>query len=70
MKPDGTAFYYADYNGNGLQDLFRIQMPLCSGTLGQIVADYGISSYFANERGVFVNLYAPVGLRCARTAAS
>ncbi|HWA91451.1 MAG TPA: beta-L-arabinofuranosidase domain-containing protein [Rhizomicrobium sp.] len=59
MKPDGTAFYYADYNAVGAKTYFEYRCPCCSGTLGQIVADYGISSYLANDRGVFVNLYTP-----------
>ncbi len=63
MKPDGTAFYYADYNGNGSKTYFEYKCPCCSGTLGQIVADYGISSYFVNDAGVLVNLYTPSELR-------
>jgi DUF1680 family protein len=63
MKPDGTAFYYSDYNDNGSKTYFELRCPCCSGTLGQIVADYGISSYFLNERGAFVNLYVPSRLR-------
>jgi DUF1680 family protein len=63
MKPDGTAFYYSDYNDNGAKTYFELKCPCCSGTLGQIVADYGVSSYFVNERGAFVNLYAPSRLR-------
>jgi hypothetical protein len=59
MKPDGTAFYYADYNGNGSKTYFEYRCPCCSGTLGQIVADYGISAYLTGERGIYVNLYAP-----------
>jgi DUF1680 family protein len=59
MKPDGTAFYYADYNGSGSKKYFEYKCPCCSGTLGQIAADYGISSYFLNDRGVLVNLYVP-----------
>ena len=59
MKPDGTAFYYADYNAVGAKTYFEYRCPCCSGTLGQIVADYGISAYLANDRGVFVNLYTP-----------
>jgi len=59
MKPDGTAFYYADYNAVGAKTYFEYRCPCCSGTLGQIVADYGISAYLADDRGVFVNLYAP-----------
>ncbi len=63
MKPDGTAFYYADYNDTGSKTYFDLRCPCCSGTLGQIVADYGISSYSLNERGVFLNLYSPSILR-------
>ena len=59
MKADGTAFYYADYNVSGAKVYFEYKCPCCSGTLGQIVADYGISSYFLNKSGVVVNLYAP-----------
>ncbi len=63
MQPDGTAFYYSDYNDTGSKTYFDLKCPCCSGTLGQIVADYGISSYLLNERGVFVNLYSPSSLR-------
>jgi DUF1680 family protein len=63
MKPDGTAFYYSDYNEVGSKTYFDYKCPCCSGTLGQILADYGLSAYFVNERGVFVNLYAPSRLR-------
>jgi DUF1680 family protein len=63
MKPDGTSFYYADYNGNGSKTYFEYKCPCCSGTLGQIVADYAISTYFTDARGVIVNLYTPSELR-------
>ena len=49
MKPDGTSFYYADYNGSGSKTYFEYKCPCCSGTLGQIVADYGISAYFTGD---------------------
>jgi len=63
MKPDGTAFYYADYNASGSKQYFEYRCPCCSGTLGQLTADYGISTYLLSERGVFVNLYTPSVLR-------
>jgi len=63
MRPDGTAFYYADYNAAGSKSYFEYKCPCCSGTLGQIVADYGISAYFTAAHGVFVNLYTPSILR-------
>jgi DUF1680 family protein len=59
MRPDGTSFYYSDYNSSGAKTYFEQRCPCCSGTMGQIVADYGISAYFTGERGIFVNLYAP-----------
>jgi hypothetical protein len=59
MKPDGTAFYYADYNISGSKKYFEYRCPCCSGTLGQMVADYGISAYLLNDHGAVVNLYLP-----------
>jgi uncharacterized protein len=59
MKPDGTAFYYADYNASGSKKYFEYKCPCCSGTLGQMVADYSISAYGLSDRGAIVNLYVP-----------
>jgi len=56
---DGSTFYYSDYNFQGRKVFFGDKWPCCSGTLPQIAADYGISAYFHNDRGVYVNLYAP-----------
>ena len=60
LKEDGSSFYYSDYN-----NLFanigyhRDKWPCCSGTFPQITADYGISSYFHDREGVYVNLHVP-----------
>jgi DUF1680 family protein len=59
LKADGTAFYYADYNDKGSKIYHPYKCNCCSGTIGQVTADYGISSYFVGERDVFVNLYVP-----------
>jgi DUF1680 family protein len=59
MRADGTSFYYSDYNSSGAKTYFDQRCPCCSGTMGQIVADYGISAYFTGEHGMFVNLYMP-----------
>lgn len=59
LKPDGTAFYYADYNEKGSKSYHPYKCNCCSGTIGQVTADYGISSYFVSARDVFVNLYVP-----------
>jgi len=66
MRADGTAFYYSDYNVSGSKTYFEYKCPCCSGTLGQIVADYGISSYLTSEDGIFVNLYTPSIMRWRR----
>jgi DUF1680 family protein len=38
---------------------YEQKWPCCSGTFPQITADYGISSYFRSEDGVYVNLFVP-----------
>lgn len=57
--PDGSTFYYADYNHNANKFYRGEQWPCCSGTFIQLAADYGISSYLQDEKGLFVNLYIP-----------
>lgn len=74
LKPDGTSFYYSDYNNNATKVYSGQKWPCCSGTFPQITADYGISSYFRNPQGIYVNLYVPSevswrqnGARCTLT---
>lgn len=59
ILPDGTSFYYADYNNSATKFYHHDKWPCCSGTFPQITADYGISSYFRAPDGVYVNLYVP-----------
>lgn len=59
MKVTGAAFYYSDYNDLGAKTYHPDTCPCCSGTIGQLAADYGISSYFRDAKGLFVNLYIP-----------
>lgn len=69
LLADGTSFYYSDYSMSAHKGYAHDKWPCCSGTLPQIAADYGISSYFAGvagaagqqERphGLTVNLYVP-----------
>lgn len=56
---DGTSFYYSDYNNSARKAHYRDKWPCCSGTFPQLTADYGISSYFKSEDGVYVNLFVP-----------
>ncbi|MGB7547519.1 MAG: beta-L-arabinofuranosidase domain-containing protein [Terracidiphilus sp.] len=59
LKEDGTSFYYSDYNMEAHKGYHPDKWPCCSGTFPQITADYGISSYFQDSKGIYVNLYVP-----------
>ncbi len=63
LRPDGSAFYYSDYNFTGHKTYSNHRWPCCSGTLPQVAADYRINMYFRDERGIFVNLYIPSSVR-------
>jgi DUF1680 family protein len=60
IQPDGISFYYSDYNSSGAKkDWYRDKWPCCSGTFPQLSADYGISSYYRGQDGIYVNLFLP-----------
>jgi uncharacterized protein len=59
ILPDGTSFYYADYNNTARKVHYKDKWPCCSGTFPQLAADYGISSYYKAADGIYVNLYLP-----------
>jgi hypothetical protein len=60
LKEDGTSFYYSDYNNRfANKGYYKDKWPCCSGTFPQLTADYGISSYFHDSDGIYVNLYTP-----------
>lgn len=59
LLPDGSSFYYSDYNNAASKFYHQDKWPCCSGTFPQITADYGISSYFRSEEGIYVNLFVP-----------
>ena len=63
LQPDGTSFYYSDYNDNAQKGYFDDKWPCCSGTFPQMTADYGISAYMRRGPDVYVNLYVPSELR-------
>jgi DUF1680 family protein len=66
MRKDGHGFYYSDYNSDGSKFYHPNKWTCCTGTFAQITADYGISAYFHDERGVYVNLYVPSRMTWAR----
>ncbi len=59
IEPDGHGFYYSDYNNDGSKVYHPYKWHCCTGTFSQITADYGISSYFEDGNGVYVNLFVP-----------
>jgi uncharacterized protein len=63
LRPDGRAFYYADYNFSGRKVYSNHVFPCCSGTLPQVAADYRINAYFRDPLGIYVNLYLPSKVR-------
>jgi hypothetical protein len=59
LKTNGAAFYYADYNDLGAKFYHESNCPCCSGTIGQLTADYGISAFLRDHDTLYVNLYIP-----------
>jgi DUF1680 family protein len=66
IQKDGHGFYYSDYNNDGSKFYHPNQWTCCTGTFAQITADYGISAYFHDEHGIYVNLYVPSRMTWAR----
>ena len=69
LESDGGTFYYSDYNFNGKKVYSDHRWPCCSGTMPQVAADYGISTYLRDGRDVFVNLYIPSTVRWTQDGA-
>jgi uncharacterized protein len=60
IQPDGTSYYYSDYNNADAKKVwYWSKWPCCSGTFPQLSADYGISAYYVGQDGLYVNLFLP-----------
>lgn len=66
----GKAFYQSNYHHHARKEYFdgygnneKDEWPCCSGTLPQIAADYRVSTYLRDRKGVYVNLFIPSTLR-------
>jgi len=70
LKEDGSSFYYSDYNMHAAKTYHPDKWPCCSGTFPQITADYGISSYFHDADGIYVNLFVPSRLKWRQSGAN
>ncbi len=66
IKEDGHGFYYSDYNEDGSKFYHPYKWHCCTGTFSQVTADYGVSSYFADSEGVYVNLFVPSRVKWRR----
>jgi DUF1680 family protein len=69
ILPDGTTFYYSDYNNTAKKVHYKDKWPCCSGTFPQLAADYGISSYYKAQDGIYVNLFLPSRLSWSQGSA-
>ena len=60
IQPDGTSYYYSDYNNRDAKKVwYWSKWPCCSGTFQQLSADYHISTYYGAADGLYVNLFLP-----------
>jgi hypothetical protein len=59
IQKNGYGFYYSDYSNDAFKFYHLNKWTCCTGTFAQITADYGISAYFRDSEGVYVNLYVP-----------
>lgn len=59
LQPDGSTFYYSDYQGGAHKTYFPDRWPCCSGTYPQAIVDYPVNAYFHDDDTLFVNLYIP-----------
>lgn len=66
IQEDGHGFYYSDYNKDGVKIYHPYKWHCCTGTFAQVVADYGISAYFHDRTGIYVNLFVPSRVRWTR----
>ena len=66
IEKDGHGFYYSDYNNDGVKVYHPYKWHCCTGTFSQVTADYGISAYFHDGDGVYVNLFVSSRLKWNR----
>ena len=68
IQKDGHGFYYSDYNNSGSKFYHPNRWTCCTGTFAQVTADYGISSYFHDSKGIYVNLFVPSHVTWSRAS--
>jgi len=69
LKPDGHGFYYSDYNNDGSKFYHPYKWHCCTGTFSQVTADYGISAWFHDGRGIYANLFVPSRVKWSHAGA-
>ena len=63
LQATGRSYYHSDYSFNARRVYSPTLWPCCSGTLPQVIADYGINTYLQAPGEVWINLYQPSQLR-------
>ncbi len=63
LEATGRSYYHSDYSFNARRVYSSTLWPCCSGTLPQVVADYGINTYLQAQGEIWINLYQPSELR-------
>ena len=58
-SPDGSVFYYSNYNTGGASKQNIYPWACCAGTRPQAIADYCDLAYFRDAGGIYVNLFTP-----------
>lgn len=59
MEPDGSVFYYSEFNLAGSTKKTIAPWACCSGTRSQAVADFHDIIYYKHNSDIYVNLFAP-----------
>lgn len=59
MDPDGSVFYYSEYNLGGSAKKNMAPWACCTGTRPQALTDIHDLVYFHDSQGLYVNLFMP-----------
>lgn len=69
-SPDGSVFYYSNYNLAGASKQNIYPWACCTGTRPQAIADYCDLTYFHDSDSIYVNLFTPSTVKWNRGSAA
>jgi DUF1680 family protein len=70
MSPDGSVFYYSDYNIHGGSKSNHNPWSCCAGTRPMAAADFHDLIYFHDDANLYVNLFTSASVTWPRSAGS